>query len=210
MRTTVLVLALAFLFPACDGSVNQSVQTLPAEPSSSTGGGSTTSSTTTVTSSAASSSSTGGAGGASSQFCDFTVTGAIDVSVTSDPQSSGVIGSMLSCGDDGASTGILDSLGIAFTATQGPGTYASSAAPDWFQHAVCSDPQSSCDPVDTFGGGPGSSGCTVVLTVAPDSYQVGALVAGSFSCPALVGQSDPTQSVSVSGTFSTVMRPLPC
>jgi hypothetical protein len=185
MRTPLLVLAFAFLLPACDGSVSQAVQA-----------------TTTG--------STGGAGGASPQFCNLTVTGAIDVTVTSDPQASSVIaGSMLSCGDDIAPTGSFDSLGIYFTGTQGPGTYASSAADDWFQYAVCSDPQS-CDPVDDFGGGPGSSGCTFVLTVAPDSYQEGALIAGSFSCPALVGQSDSTQSVSVSGTFSTVIRPPPC
>jgi len=184
MRTTGLVFALASVLPACQGSVTNA------------GGGATTSMT-------ASSSSSSGAGGASSSTCSFTVSGAIDATVV-DSSAIAYLGPFVECG--GSTAGVVM---LGFGPLHGPGAYDSNTIDVSGYQYVSSCSMSGCTDIENYGGTSASSACVVDLKVAPSVEQVGDPIAGTFSCPAFVDDADPTRTVSITGSFSTVMRAPP-
>jgi hypothetical protein len=183
IRTTLIAFALASLLSGCRGSVTDAVE---------------------AASTTASSSSSGGAGGLPPSTCTFTLSGAIDATVVSDPSFTTVIlGATLACGS--LTGGVDESLLVAFGPPHGPGSYDSLTVAGYgYQHSSC--PTSGCTDPENFGGTSASSGCVVQLTVAPAVEQVGDPIAGSFSCPAFVDDADPAKTVSITGSFSTVMH----
>ncbi len=105
--------------------------------------------------------------------------------------------------------GTDDSLIFGFGGVHGPGSYSSSTFTGYeptYQWAQCSTAGGTCAMVETFGGPAASAGCTVDVTVAPAHDEVGAPIAGTFSCPHLVDAADPTRIVSVTGSFSALIH----
>jgi hypothetical protein len=194
MRTPLIALLAASLLPACQGSVTDAAQAA------------TTSSSAASTGSTSSSS--GGAGGAGAATCTFTVSGAIDTTVVSDPSFVTVLlGGTLECGDLG--NGFSDSVLLSFGPPHGPGSYDTLTDTGYvplYQRAGCPASGAGCTDIENFGDTPASTGCTVDLTVAPTKEKADDPIAGTFSCPKLVDDADPTRIVSVSGSFSALMH----
>jgi hypothetical protein len=189
MRTTSIAPVLAVVLSACQG----------AAPERADG---------TSTDATSSSTTAGGAGGAASS-CTLTVSGAVSVVSVTTPDGSFVSDVALSCGM--SEQGWWNSLNLALGPLHGPGEYTSLTGPGAvheYQITACAI-DGPCTTTDTFGDGPDSAGCTAVLGEAPAGYVFGARVAGSFVCPELVDDADPTRWVAVSGTFSVTVEPPP-
>jgi hypothetical protein len=178
-------------------------------PATTTGAGGSTASSTGGA--GGSSSSTGGGsgaggGGSATEFCTLSVSGAIDIA----PDASS--GSPYSdAGSVVCYSSVLGAEGwfsLDLGKVHGPGTYPMVSG--GYQLSFCAPTGQGCTEQESFGVPSGAAGCSAEITVAPPVIPTyGQPLAGSFSCPSLVDETDAGKSVAVSGSFALIMEPPP-
>jgi hypothetical protein len=143
----------------------------------------------------------GGEGGAAPSFCTYTVSGAIEATVTDSwPYYYG--GLDCSAGVEGGE----GYLSVDLHTVTGPGSYPL-VGPPTYELQFCADGQD-CD-TETFSGTAWS--CGAEITIAPPVVPTwGERIAGTMTCTGLVNAADPTEALAVTATFSFVMPPPPC
>jgi hypothetical protein len=139
--------------------------------------------------------------------CSWGVSGAVEAWV--DPSTSWAWvwpGGSLSC--SGSAAGIGQDLNLGLAGLNGPGHY-SSAGNGWYDRTWCASGETDCA-TDSFAAPKGSVVCEADITTAPATFEVGAKVAGTFSCTTLADAANPERTVTIyDGSFWAEMTPPP-
>jgi hypothetical protein len=135
-----------------------------------------------------------------SAACSFGVTGSVLAWVGAGWAWVG--GGEIQC--SGGAGAIGNGIGFGLGDLHGPGTYLEPAS---YSQTWCDKTDSDCT-TEWFSASNGA--CVVDVTSAPDAWQVGANVAGTFTCGPLANTEDPTRVVTIyAGSFAAVVAPPP-
>jgi hypothetical protein len=99
-------------------------------------------------------------------------------------------------------------LGMSMSKVRGVGSYPSLGTSEFETWSISPVGQTYAQD-ETFDAPAGA--CTIDLTVAPATMPLMGMhtVAGTFSCPLLADQADPSDAVSIEGSFSLIAEPVP-